>query len=112
MRAPQLLDAGRAAFGANRRLPFYCRALFARQVPRRLTLVIDTVGRRVQMLLLIGLVLMVFLLMARTRLFRAGQIGELMSNYSRFLAITGVHFLLFFGTRIYRVVRTLPSWCD
>jgi hypothetical protein len=62
------------------------------------------------MLLLIGLVLMVFLLMARTRLFRAGQIGELMSNYSRFLGVTGVHFLLFFGTRIYRVVRTLPSW--
>lgn len=61
------------------------------------------------MVLLIGLVLMVFLLMARTRLFRAGQVGELMSNYSQFIWVTAVHFLLFFGTRIYRVVRTLCS---
>jgi hypothetical protein len=61
------------------------------------------------MVLLIGLVLMVFLLMARTRLFRAGQVGELMSNYRQFIWVTAVHFLLFFGTRIYRVVRTHSS---
>ena len=58
------------------------------------------------MVLLIGLVLMVFLLMARTRLFRAGQVGELMSNYRQLIWVTAVHFLLLFGTRIYRVVRT------
>ena len=60
-------------------------------------------------MLLIGLVLMVFLLMARTRLFRAGQVGELMSKYCQFLGITIVHFLMFFGTRIYRVVRAQAS---
>lgn len=61
------------------------------------------------MLLLIGLILMIFLLMARTRLFRAGQVGELMGKYSQFLILTSVHFLLFFGTRIYRVVRVHPD---
>ena len=58
-----------------------------------------------QMVLLMGLVLMVFLLMARTRLFRAGQVGELMSEYRSFLWVTVLHFLMFFGTRTYRVVR-------
>lgn len=58
-----------------------------------------------QMVLLMGLVLMVFLLMAQTRLFRAGQVGKLMSEYRNFLGITLVHFLMFFGTRVYRVVR-------
>jgi hypothetical protein len=72
-----------------------------------LRLLLGIVGS--QMVLLMVLVLMVFLLMARTRLFRAGQVSELMSEYRNFLGITVVHFLLFFGTRTYRVVRQLPA---
>lgn len=60
-----------------------------------------------QMLLLIGLALLVFLLLTRTWQFRAGKVIELMQKFLSFFAITGLHFLLFFGTRIYRIVATM-----
>jgi hypothetical protein len=53
------------------------------------------------------LALLVFLLLTKTRLFRAGQVFELLRKFRSFLGVTTLHFLLFFGTRIYRVAATM-----
>ena len=36
------------------------------------------------------------------------QVFELLRKFRTFLGVTTLHFLLFFGTRIYRVVRLYP----